>query len=339
MDVPEDLTDLPEDPIDSPSDLVDSLSGSGLVRCMPEDLRIQQQSQIQKSNEHSSNLFVNDYDKSNRDNIDSEIKYKLGVQVGMKRGHWEGYQEGYDAGFLVASKESHEAFSTKNPSIVRKILVRKRKVVLDGNRIQNMPLLAQTISENMECKQCHGTLKWVDEKDIQGFSSTLIFECQQCFQQISSPTAKKLKINSTKGIKPRADINLLAVGGTTMIGKGYQSMSTLMETLGISCMSHKTFDETASVIGEFQRKVAEESKVEARKLEREILLKKGETEDLHGNIRTSAVHDGGWQKRAYNKNCNSKSGVGVVVSVNTSKILDHEVLSIDCAICKSAQRY
>jgi hypothetical protein len=29
----------------------------------------------------------------------------------------------------------------------------------------------------------------------------------------------------------------------------------------------------------------------------------------------------------------------VVVSVNTSKILDHEVLSIDCAICKSAQRY
>ncbi len=52
MDVPEDLTDLPEDPIDSFSDLVDSLSGSGLVRCMPEDLKIQQQSQIQKSNEH-----------------------------------------------------------------------------------------------------------------------------------------------------------------------------------------------------------------------------------------------------------------------------------------------
>ncbi len=145
-------------------------------------------------------------------------------------------------------------------------------------------------------------------------------------------------MTQNKNVKLRADINLLAVGASTMIGKGYQALSTLIGTMGIPCMTHKSFDSTARQIGTFQRNTARNSELQVRKTERELSLQTGEIEDVFGNVKTSAINDGGWQKRAYNKNCNSKSGVGVVISAKTSKILDHEVLSINCATYQSAKR-
>lgn len=265
-----------------------------------------------------------------------EVKYQLGIKVGLKRGHWAGYQEGYDIGLAVGSKT--EILAQNTEPIVRKKIVRKRKIILDGNRIQNVPLLADTVSNFMACKSCFGTLKLVDEQNIQGLSSSLIFECDNCHKEISSPTSHKIKVTEQKGEKPRPDINLLAVGATTMIGKGYQGLSTLIGTMGIPCMAHKSFDAIARQVGTFQRNIAKQSELQAQQTERNLLLQAGKTEDAFGNIKTSAINDGGWQKQAYNKNCNSKSGIGVTISAQTSKILDHEVLSIDCAICQSAKR-
>ena len=101
----------------------------------------------------------------------------------------------------------------------------------------------------------------------------------------------------------------------------------------ILCMNHTFFDSTAKQIGFFQRNTARNSEIQACKIERKLSLQFGEIEDSFGNVKTSAINDGKWQKQAYNKNCNSKSGVRVIVSVKTSKILDYEVLSIDCAVC------
>ncbi len=149
-----------------------------------------------------------------------EVKYELGIQLGLKRGHWTGFNEGYQTGLMVGSKTEASESSNFLPA-VRKKVSRKRKIVLEGNRIQNVSLLANTVSSHMACKICSGTLRLVDEHDIQGLSSNLIFECQNCHKEVQSPTSNKIKVTQNKGVKPQADINLLAVGATTMIGKDY----------------------------------------------------------------------------------------------------------------------
>ena len=205
-----------------------------------------------------------------------------------------------------------------------------------GRRVQDLSLLAEGISELTCCKLCCGKLELVEEKNIQGLSSSLVWSCMSCKEELAIPTSHMIKSNIPKG-KPRSEVNLLAVGGMEMIGKGYAGLNSFLTHLDIPSMSHTTFDKTALFIGKAAQQVVEESLNKAHVEEKEKLVQKGVQIDQHGNLVDEGITDAGWQKRSYNHNCNSLSGVGVLVGKETGKVMDFEVLTVNCKKCATAK--
>ncbi len=123
-----------------------------------------------------------------------------------------------------------------------------------------------------------------------------------------------------------------------MIGKGYKGLDTVLGHLDIPSMSHRTFDTTARFIGSYVKTVSNESMNKAQVEERKKLEVTGSLMDAQNNYIGEGITDAGWQKRAYNHNCNSLSGVGVLIGKQTGKILDSEVLTINCKICTIAKQ-
>jgi hypothetical protein len=208
---------------------------------------------------------------------------------------------------------------------------------LNGRRIIDLEILNECISKSMCCIDCHGPIQLIDEKNIEGLSSSLIWRCSGCFQDISIPTSSFIKA-SEKFAKPRAEINILAVGAIEMIGKGFKGLDVILGHMDLPNMVHKTFDNTATFIGSYASTVVKETIKTAQLEEKSKLIALGSKMDEHNNYKGEGVTDGGWQKRSYNHNGNSLSGVGVLIGKQTGKILDSEVLSVQCKVCEVAKR-
>jgi len=272
--------------------------------------------------------------------IESETKYEQGLEVGFGKGHSVGWREGFKQGRAVNSKIPNSNFSSfiEKSNLEVGIDTKKDPQITKpaGRRVQDLSLLAEGISELTCCKLCCGKLELVKEKNIQGLSSSLVWSCMSCKEELAIPTSHMIKSNIPKG-KPRSEVNLLAVGGMEMIGKGYAGLNSFLTHLDIPSMSHTTFDKTALFIGKAAQQVVEESLNKAHVEEKEKLVQKGVQMDQHGNLVDEGITDAGWQKRSYNHNCNSLSGVGVLVGKETGKVMDFEVLTVNCKKCATAE--
>ncbi len=64
---------------------------------------------------------------------------------------------------------------------------------LSGRRIVEIQILNECLSSSMCCNVCHGSIQLVDERNIEGLSSSLIWKCSICFQEIIIPTSSFIK--------------------------------------------------------------------------------------------------------------------------------------------------
>jgi hypothetical protein len=191
---------------------------------------------------------------------DIEIKCELKEQSGFKKGHSVGWQEGFKEGQLSSNERifNFESINFKKNNQVN---------LVNGRRIVDIQLLNEHIKELTCCRVCHGLIDLVNEENIEGLSSSLIWRCSKCFQEISVPTSLTIK-SKEKFAKSRAEINILAVGAIEMIGKGYKGLDTILGHLNIPNMVHKTFDMIAKFIGSYAKTVADESMNKAQSEEK-----------------------------------------------------------------------
>ena len=202
------------------------------------------------------------------------------------------------------------------------------RVEIDGARIVNISQLEQYINEltchAAKCEKSAGNVVLVGERK-DGLASIIRTECSGCGHVVKLET-------STKAAGPSGyncwEVNLAAVWGQMCTGGGH---STLQESLGVSVMTKKSFAQTERTIGEWWRERWQQSMIEAGRAERDMAIERG---DYHEGIPAiTVVVDGGWSKRSHRHSYNAKSGVGIIVGLETNKILHLAVRNKYCSSC------
>ena len=105
-----------------------------------------------------------------------------------------------------------------------------------------------------------------------------------------------------------------------------------MATLGVPTMSQRSFIATEREIREWWRQHLEDSMKEAGKEERRLAI---ERNDYHEGVPSiTVVVDEGWSKLSHRHSYNAKSGVGVIIGLQTHKLLYIGVRNKECTACK-----
>ena len=114
-------------------------------------------------------------------------------------------------------------------------------------------------------------------------------------------------------------------------GGGHSPLQESMATLGVPTMTKRSFIAAEKRIGEWWSTLLEDSMRQAGQQERQIAITKNRT--CLGDPAITVILDGGWSKRAHKHSYNAKSGVGVIIGLETQKILFMGVRNKYCSIC------
>jgi len=114
-------------------------------------------------------------------------------------------------------------------------------------------------------------------------------------------------------------------------GGGHAPLQESMAALGIPTMTKRSFVAAEKRIGEWWSILLEDSKRQAGQEEWQIAISKNRT--CLGDPAITVILDGGWSKRAHKHSYNAKSGVGVIIGLETQKILFMGVRNKYCSIC------
>ena len=202
------------------------------------------------------------------------------------------------------------------------------RVEIDGARIVNMSRLEQYINEltshAAKCEKSAGSVVLVGERK-DGLASIISTECSGCGHVVKLETSPK--VAGPSGYN-RWEINLAAVWGQMCTGGGNATLQESLGYVGVSVMTKKSF---ISTIGEWWRERLQQSMIQAGIAEREMAIDRG---DYHEGVPAiTVVVDGGWSKRSHRHSYNAKSGVGIIVGLETSKILHLSVRNKYCSSC------
>lgn len=213
-----------------------------------------------------------------------------------------------------AAKPSDDTISTASSSKL-KFPSEERKESLEddvnkhGNRIFDINTLISVFAM-LCCPECFETGLELEEDSKFGLCSNFCLLCKCGFKLGFSSTPKK----DNKNI-----INSFLVLGLRLIGKGYTSGKKLLFTLNLPFISKTAFRRHECQLLEAVQCVSENNMKEAAK----------EVKDLKSNVACGVSVDGTWQRRGHT----SLNGCVSVISIDTGKILDLEVMSQYCHIC------
>ena len=205
---------------------------------------------------------------------------------------------------------------------------------LDGSRIINLEQLAFFISDiSSHSQSCEpGAISLVGETYRNGMASVLSARCGSCQTEIAFSTSRKIDgIGSGK----RWDSNVAAVWGQMATGGGHAHLREVMSVLGVPVMTKKTFMVTESAIDKCWWESLEETMKESAEEEKKIAIQKGSYHEEVPAI--TVIVDAGWSKRSHKHSYNAKSGVGIIVGMQTKKLLHVGVRNKYCSVCARAE--
>ena len=129
----------------------------------------------------------------------------------------------------------------------------------DGSRIINLDKLASflntftqhtlTCPRALDLENANPAIT-IEGESQQGLASIISVKCMGCNEIVKLESSAK--IVGPKGIK-RWECNVAAVWGQMATGGGYSKLNETMTTLGVPCMSQKSFINTERQIGEWWR--------------------------------------------------------------------------------------
>ena len=205
------------------------------------------------------------------------------------------------------------------------------RVEIDGARIVNISQLEQYINE-LTChaakfEKSEGNVVLVGERK-DGLVSIICTECSGCGHVVKLETSTK--VAGPSGCN-RWEVNLAAVWGQMCTGGGHSTLQESLAYLGVPVMTKKSFTATERTIGKWWREHLQQSVIEAGRADRDMAIQRG---DYHEGIPAiTVVVDGGWSKRSPRHSYNAKSGVGIIVGLETNKILHLAVRNKYCSSC------
>ena len=106
--------------------------------------------------------------------------------------------------------------------------------------------------------------------------------------------------------------------------------------LGVPVMTKKAFIQTESAIGQWWWEMLCESMKKAGEEERQLAVQRG---DFHQGVPAiSVIVDSGWSKRSHKHSYNAKSGVGIIIGMETKKLLHIGIRNKYCTTCAQADK-
>lgn len=180
---------------------------------------------------------------------------------------------------------------------------------LNGNRIFDLNTLIFVFSM-LCCPECFQTGLKLEEDSKFGLCSNFCLVCNCGYKLGFASTPKKDKKNI---------LNSFLVLGLRLIGKGYTSGKKLLFTLNLPFISKAAFRRHECQLLEAVQSVSEKNMTEAAR----------EVKNLKSTVACGVSVDGTWQRRGYT----SLNGCVSVISIDTGKILDLEVMSQYCYTC------
>ncbi|XP_021375757.1 uncharacterized protein LOC110464719 [Mizuhopecten yessoensis] len=173
----------------------------------------------------------------------------------------------------------------------------------------------------------HDLLSILGERNVCGLAGELMLRCAcgHRFNFESSPV-----VNLTDD-KTHHDVNLRAVWGTMVSGRGASSLGETCATLNLPVIPQRKFSAIESDIGDLWNDCLKEDMIAAAAEERELAVQSG---DFHDGVPAiTVICDGGWSKRSHKHSYNALGGVGIIFGARTGKILHIGVRNKHCYIC------
>lgn len=186
---------------------------------------------------------------------------------------------------------------------------------LKGNKIFNLSILASVFS-SLCCPNCFEKNICLYENSVFGLSSNMSIKCLNCNFIVPFATTEKLNKQSS--------INLQFVCGMRVIGRGHSSAKKLCATLNMPCMTKRTYR-----LCERKLLVASTSMAKDSMNEAALEVKNIKNCSNMPVMECGVSVDGTWQRRGHS----SLNGCVAVLSINTGKLLDLEIMSKFCRIC------
>ena len=213
----------------------------------------------------------------------------------------------------------------------------KNKSKLTDSRVIKLQQLQehiQTVTSHVaSCPSCANKTSLqqmvsVKEKHREGLASILTTHCEGCHAEFPFSTSVKVK-GMTGG--QYWEINLAAVWGQMSIGGGHAPLEESMAVLGVPTMTKRSFIAAEKRIGAWWTTLLEESMKLAGQEEREKAIARNSF--FQGDPAITVILDGGWSKRSHKHSYNAKCGVGIIIGLETRKILFMGVRNKYCAVC------
>ena len=133
----------------------------------------------------------------------------------------------------------------------------------------------------------------------------------------------------------RWESNVAAVWGQMETGGGYAHLKETMSLMGVPVMTKKAFMVTESAIDQHWWQSLEESMRQAAEEEKRLAVGR---DSYHERIPCiTVIVDAGWSKRSHKHSYNAKSGVGIIVGMETKKLLYVGVRNKYCSVCARAE--
>ena len=191
-----------------------------------------------------------------------------------------------------------------------------------GNRIFNLALLQQLFDKSSVCNQCKQGELILAEIDRAGLASTFQVTCDHCGHETSSYSVNKSSSSF--------DLNRKSVLGMRMLGKGREGFRKLCAFLDLpGPVAKKNYQRHCVKLHRAAKAVALDSMKQAA--DSVLASRVADNEDLPENIAVST--DGTWMRRGHA----SLYGVQTVMAWDKQKVIDVEILSRHCTLCKSKE--
>ena len=206
---------------------------------------------------------------------------------------------------------------------------------LQGSWIINLEKLVPFINEvSTHSKSCQlGTVSLTGETYQGGLAYILSAKCSGCRMEMAFPTSSKVaSVSEAK----RWECNMAAVWGQMVTGGGHTPLAEAMSVLGVPLMSKKSFIAIEKEIGKKWWTSLETSMREAAEEEKRLAIERG---SLHEGIPAiTVIVDGGWCKQTHKHSYNAKSGVDIIIGLETSKLLYMRVRNKYYSTCMQAKK-
>ena len=213
-------------------------------------------------------------------------------------------------------------------------ITRKNANKPTGMRVVDIGILAEVFS-NLRCSECNGTLILYEEENSHGWQSFFRIKCQKChLQHANFPSSRYMDSNNNEPcvnvpFRPSAmnEVTMRSVLATHSTGISWQSLHKIATVFDMITPLQTMPSRYVTRLEEATDKAVKTSMIEAanelhQRVDRVISPEPGA-------INITVSFDSFWKTRGFYSNI----GFGAVISTNTKKVLDYEILSRLCELC------